>query len=90
MQTKILNYRVIISPDFQTGNNKAGYTSFSPKLGIGDDGDTIDESLINIKKAIESYVKSLIEDNLPVPIDNPNQDIVTTTQINVPTSLQTA
>lgn len=81
MQTKILNYRVIVTPDKQTGTGKAGFTAFCPTLGVADDGDTIEDALANLKSAIKVYVDSLIEDKELVPTDQPEHDIVTTTQI---------
>lgn len=69
MQTKVLNYRIIISPDFQTGTKKAGYTALCPTLGVADDGDTIDQAIQNIQNAIQTYVDSLVEDKLAVPTD---------------------
>lgn len=83
METKILNYRIIIEPDEQTGTGKLGFTAHCPTLGIADDGNTIEKALKNIKGAIDAYIDSLIEDNLPVPIDQPEKDIVTTAQIRV-------
>lgn len=90
MKTKILNYRVIINPDKQTGTGKSGYTALCPSLGVADDGDTIDEALINIKGAIKAYVESLVKDKQPVPVDEPEHDIVTTTQIDAPSTFQFA
>lgn len=90
MRTKILNYRIIIFPDKQTGTGKFGYTALCPTLGVADDGDTIDEALINVKGAIKIYVDSLVEDNKLVPIDNPEHDVVTTAQISVPSVFQFA
>lgn len=85
MRTKVLNYRIIVTPDTQTGTEKAGFTALCPTLGVADDGDTIEESLKNVRGAIQAYVNSLVEDKQPVPIDQPQQDIVTTTQIDAPT-----
>ena len=90
MQTKVLNYRIIITPDKQTGTGKAGHTAFCPTLGVADDGDTIEEALKNVKGAIQAYVESLVEDKQPVPVDYPEQDIVTTTQIQAPSSFRFA
>ena len=90
MKTKILNYRVIVTPDTQTGTGKIGYTAFCPTLGVADDGDTIEEALRNIKGAIQTYVDSLVEDKEIVPVDQPQQDIVTTTQITAPPGLRFA
>ncbi len=66
METKVLNYRIIIEPDEQTGTGKAGYTGLCPTLGVADDGDTIEEALVNVQQAIKAYVDSLIADELPV------------------------
>ena len=90
MKTKVLDYRIIVTPDQQTGTEKFGYTAFCPTLGVADDGDTIEQALKNIKGAIQAYIDSLIEDKQPVPIDQPHQDIVTTTQIVIPASLRFA
>lgn len=83
MQTKILNYRIVIEPDKETGTGKAVYAAYCPRLGVADDGKTIEEALANIRGAIEAYVESLIADKLPVPVDRPESDIMTTAQIAV-------
>lgn len=88
MKTQILNYRIIVSPDKQTGNGKAGFTALCPTLGVADDGDTIEEALNNVKKAIQVYIDSLVKDKEPVPVDQPQQDIVTTTQVTAPPTLR--
>ena len=90
MRTKILNYRIIVSPDTQTGAGGGGYTAFCPTLGVADDGDTIEEALKNVKGAIQTYVDSLVEDKQADPVDEPQQDIVTTTQVTAPVSLRFA
>ncbi|MBU0569874.1 type II toxin-antitoxin system HicB family antitoxin [Patescibacteria group bacterium] len=90
MKAKVLNYRIIVSPDKQTGTGKVGFTAFCPTLGVADDGDTIEESLENIKEAIQIYVNSLVEDRKSVPVDQPQRDIVTTTQVSAPPSLRFA
>lgn len=90
METKILNYRIIVEPDKQTGTGKSGYTAYCPTLGVADDGDTIEKAIENVRGAVKAYVDSLIEDKLPVPIDEPEKDIVTTTQINISSRFQPA
>lgn len=90
MQTKVLNYRILISPDKQTGTGKLGYTALCPSLGVADDGDTIDEALTNVKGAIKVYVESLVKDRQSVPVDKPEYDIVTTAQIDAPPLFQFA
>ena len=88
MKTKVLNYRIIITPDTQTGTGKPGYTALCPTLGVADDGDTIDQAIQNVKGAIQAFVDSLVEDKQSVPIDEPEHDVVTTTQIKAPASFQ--
>ena len=83
MVTKILNYRIIVEPDQQTGTGKIGYTALCPTLGVADDGDTIEEAIKNVRNAIKVYVESLITDKLPVPIDQPEKYLVTIAQINI-------
>jgi len=90
MKTRVLNYRIIVSPDKQTGTGKPGFTALCPTLGVADDGDTIDEVLVNVKEAIKVYIDSLVEDKQPVPVDEPEHDIVTTTQIEAPPSFRFA
>ena len=90
MKRKVLNYRIIVSPDKQTGTGKPGFTAFCPTLGVADDGDSIEEALVNVKGAIKDYVDSLVKDKQPVPVDEPEHDIVTTTQIDVSPRLQFA
>ena len=88
MRTKVLNYRIIVSPDTQTGTGKPGFTALCPTLGVADDGDTIEEALENVKGAIQIFIDSLVEDKEPVPVDQPQQDIVTTTQVVAPSRLR--
>lgn len=90
MRTKVLNYRIIVTPDTQTGAGRRGYTALCPTLGVADDGDTIDKALANVKGAIEMYVASLVEDKQQVPVDDLEHDVVTATQINAPSSFQFA
>ena len=90
MRTKVLNYRIIVSPDTQTGTGKAGFTALCPTLGVADDGDTIEKALENVKGAIQIYIDSLVEDEELVSVDQTQQDIVTTTQVTAPSSLRFA
>ena len=88
MRTKVLNYRIIVSPDIQTGTRKPCFTALCPTLGVADDGDTIEEALENVKGAIQVFIESLVEDKKSVPVDQPQQDIVTTTQVSAPPRLR--
>lgn len=90
MKAKVLKYRIIVAPDTQTGTGKPGFTALCPTLGVADDGDTVEEALENVKGAIKVYVDSLVEDKEPVPVDQPQQDIITTAQVTAPSSLRFA
>ncbi|MEK7526431.1 MAG: type II toxin-antitoxin system HicB family antitoxin [Patescibacteria group bacterium] len=82
MQTKVLNYQIIVEPDVETGTGRSGFYAYSPTLGVADDGDTVEEAIINVTGAIKLYVESLVEDGEPVPVDS-DQNIITTTQVNI-------
>ena len=69
MKTSVLNYHIIVEPDIQTGTKKLGYTALCPTLGVADDGDSIEEEIINVTDAIKAYVDSLVADGLLVEID---------------------
>jgi predicted RNase H-like HicB family nuclease len=59
-------YKVILEPQ-----EEGGYTVTVPSLpGCISEGDTYDESLTNIKDAIELYLESLQADGLPIPEEN--------------------
>lgn len=59
-------YTVILEPEA-----KGGYHVFCPTLpGCHSEGETIEESLRNIREAIELYVESLIAHGEPVPDDS--------------------
>ena len=88
MQTKVLNYRIIVSPDTQTGTDKPGFTALCPTLGVADDGDTVEQALANVRGAIQVFIDSLVEDNEPVSADQPEHDIITTTQVDAPDHFQ--
>ena len=90
MQTTILNSRIVIEPDQYTGTNKPCYTAYCPTLGVADGGDTIEEAIKNVQGAIEAYVESLVEDRLPVPVDNLDRDIVTSTKVQIRGNVQYA
>lgn len=86
----VLNYRIVIEPDEQTGSKKHRFTAYCPTLGVADDGSTVEEALANVKDAIEAYVQSLVDDKQPVPVDYTQKDIVTTTQVNIRGNVQLA
>lgn len=92
MDSKVLNYRVIIEPDQYTGSNKPCFLAYAPTIDVADNGDTIEEALENIKEAIECRIASLIADKEPVPAPNLPSDtvVVATTTVRVPINYPTA
>lgn len=56
-----MRFRVILEP-----SDEGGYTVYVPSLpGCISEGDTINESLENIKKAIELYLEPVDDDLVP-------------------------
>lgn len=56
--------QVIVIPDLEDG----GYIAEVPSLpGCYSQGETIEETLANIREAIDGYIESLEIDGLPVP-----------------------
>ncbi len=54
-----MNYKVVIEPDMESG----GYVVYCPMLrGCVSEGETIDEALENIKKAMKGYLLVLEEE----------------------------
>ena len=49
---------------------ESGYVASCPLLkGCVSQGETKEETLLNIREAIEAYVEALLEDGLPVPTE---------------------
>ncbi len=60
-----MHYTVIIEK-----GRESGYVAYVPALkGCVSQGETRAEAVDNIKEAIEAYVEALLEDGLPVPIE---------------------
>ena len=56
-------FKVIIEPE-----PEGGFSVHVPALtGCASQGETVKEALTNIKEAIELYILSLKDDNLPLP-----------------------
>jgi len=51
METKVLNYRVIIEPEHYPDGGKV-YNAYCPTLGVADYGDSVEEVLGSIKEGI--------------------------------------
>ncbi|MBI4299051.1 MAG: type II toxin-antitoxin system HicB family antitoxin [Chloroflexi bacterium] len=60
-----MKYTVVIEK-----GRESGYVAHVPALrGCVSQGQTKDETLVNIKEAIEAYIEALLEDGLPVPTE---------------------
>ncbi len=65
---KVLNYRVILSPE-----PEGGYTVTVPSIrGCITFGETVEEALEMVKDAIEGCLEVLVEAGEPIPQDDSN------------------
>ncbi len=78
-----LDYRVVVKPDKRTGSGKRCYVATCPTLGIADDGDTVEEALKNIRSLIIFHLECLQKEDKEIPVDNPHEELVTNTQVQV-------
>ena len=61
-------YTVILTPGQP---DEGGYCVEVPSLpGCYTQGETVEEAICNAKEAVEGYILSLMDDNLPVPEEN--------------------
>ncbi len=81
MQTKILNYRIIIEPEKQ--GKKTVYNAYCPTLGVADYGNSIDQAIKNIKSLFKFHVESLLAEGLEVPQENTTEEIITSTTVSI-------
>ena len=65
----ILDYRVVIKPDKRLNSNKLCFIALCPTIGVADDGETVQEALENIRKAIVFHLKCLQEEKKEIPVD---------------------
>ena len=82
MQTKILDYRIIIESEKQ--GKKTVYNAYCPTLSVADYGDSIDEVLESIKDGIELAIESLAQEGKSIPVDKPESRFVATAQVKAP------
>ena len=77
----VLDYRVILKLDTRTGSKKSCYVAFCPTLGVVDDGNSPQEALKNIQGTIGFHLESLQKERKEIPIDHPNEEMITNTQV---------
>ncbi|MCE7897615.1 MAG: hypothetical protein DPW11_03330 [bacterium] len=80
-QKTVLDYRVILRLDKSLGSKKACYVAYCPTLGVVDDGPTPQEALDNIQSTIAFHVECLQKEHKEIPVDKPNEELVTNTQV---------
>lgn len=83
LEKTILNYRVVIEKEFRE-NGSPVYCAVCPTLGVFDYGDSVEEAVTSIKDGIEGMVEFLAEQKKEIPVDNPNESLVTFTQVKAP------
>lgn len=81
METKVLNYRIIITTEKLHG--KTVYNAISPTLGVADWGKTVEQAISHIKGAIECHIDSLVKNKEPIPAPDNEDFMITTTSISV-------
>lgn len=86
METKVLNYRIIIEPDKRTGTGEPCFTAYCPTIDVASDGDTLAEARRNIKEAIQCRVEALVADGEPVPPQDSTgkKVVIEATKVEVP------
>lgn len=79
---KILNYRIIIEPE-NYANGKKVYNAYCPTLGVADYGDSVEAVLESIKDGIQLAIEALKEEKQEIPVDNIEEQIVTSTKVSL-------
>lgn len=83
METKVLNYRIIIEKEASPRTKKMVYVAYCKKLDISDWGNSIDEALVHMQEAIECHIESLAKHGEDVPVSDEETFVVTTANIRV-------
>lgn len=87
MEKKVLNYRIIIEPE-KYPNGDTVYVAYCPTLGISDYGDTVEDVLKSIKNGIELAIESLAKHKKEVPVDDIEDQIITSARVNISSNLK--
>lgn len=86
METKVLNYRIIVEPE-KYPDGSLVYNTYCPTLDLADYGDTVEQALANIKEAIELRLEVLSEEKEEIPLDLPNS-LVTQLSVKAPKGIR--
>jgi len=79
---KILEYRILITPDLRTGTNKKCFAAYVPVLGIATDGDTVEEARANAEELTSFHLDSLKKEGKPLPRET-NVDFISTAKVSI-------
>ena len=79
MSKTIVSYKIFIAPDRSAYGQKSGFTAYAPRLGIADDGRTVEEALKNIRALIKFHLDCLVHEGETIPTPDPEDAFVTTT-----------
>ncbi|OGG16091.1 hypothetical protein A3D77_02145 [Candidatus Gottesmanbacteria bacterium RIFCSPHIGHO2_02_FULL_39_11] len=86
MVKKVLNYRVIITPE-KYPDGSVVYNAYAPTLGVSDYGDSIEEVLKSIQDGIFLAIESMASKKEQIPVDQVEKEIMATASVNIPSSL---
>ncbi len=81
METKALNYRIIIGKEKQESGYQ--YVAYVPKLGISDFGNTVESATSHVAKSIKIYLETLIELKKSIPAPDTEEYFVTSTKVEI-------
>ncbi len=81
METKVLNYRIIIEPEKYPDGSQV-YNAFCPSLGVADYGDSIEEVLESIKNGIKLALEHLTSQKKEIPVDELEHQIIASASVN--------
>ena len=68
---------------FSAKGDKHYYVATCSTLGIADDGDTVEEAISDVRKMIIFCLEYLQEERKEIPIDKPQEEFLTNTQVQV-------
>lgn len=83
MEKTVAHYKVFIAKDRETGNGKLGFVAYVPKLGIADDGYTVEEALANVQSLIKFHLNCLIEEGESIPAPDEEGTLVTSATVKL-------
>ncbi len=82
METKILNYKIIIEKENKT------FVAYCPTLGLSDYGKTIDQALKRLKNLIKFHIESISSLNQPIPVEKESTTLITSIEIPITSKIK--